>query len=181
MAQYITTYSKIHFFPLEPDREQISIKDIAHSLSLLCRANGHFPEFYSVGQHRIACAREAKARKYSNRIVLACLLHDAAESYLSDVTRPVKKDMPQFIQDEKRLLSEIFIRFLGSDVTEEEWTLINDVDDTLLYYEFYHYMGEELKKPAAPMKSEPNFFFQDFKKVEEEFLQLFRDLITSYR
>lgn len=180
MAQYITTYSKIHFFPLEPDREQIEIKDIAHSLSLLCRANGHFPEFYSVGQHSIACAREAKARKYSNRIVLACLLHDAAESYLSDVTRPVKKDMPQFIQDEKRLLSEIFIRFLGSDVTEEEWRLINDVDDTLLYYEFYHYMGEELKKPAAPMKSEPNFFFQDFKKVEEEFLQLFRDLITSY-
>lgn len=180
MTQYITTYSKIHFFPLEPDREQISIKDIAHSLSLLCRANGHFPEFYSVGQHSIACAREAKARKYSNRIVLACLLHDAAESYLSDVTRPVKTDMPQFIQDEKRLLSEIFIRFLGSDVTEEEWRLINDVDDTLLYYEFYHYMGEELKKPAAPMKSEPNFFFQDFKKVEEEFLQLFRDLITSY-
>lgn len=178
MAEYITTYSKIHFFPLQPDRTQIAIEDIAHSLSLLCRANGHFPEFYSVGQHSIACAREARARQYSDRLVLACLLHDAAESYLSDVTRPIKKDMPQFVKDEARLLSEIFIRFLGSDVNDEEWKLINDVDDTLLYYEFYHYMGEELKKPAAPMRSEPNFYFQDFKKVEEEFLQLFRELTT---
>lgn len=179
MADYITTYSKIHFFPLQPDREQIAIEDIAHSLSLLCRANGHFPEFYSVGQHSIACAREAEARGYSKRLILACLLHDAAESYLSDVTRPVKKDMPQFIEDENRLLSDIFIHFLGSDVTKEEWSLICDVDDTLLYYEFYHYMGEQLKKPAAPMKSQPNFYFQDFKKVEAEFLQLFRELVIT--
>lgn len=178
MAEYITTYSKIHFFPLEPDITQLAIEDIAHSLSLLCRANGHFPEFYSVAQHSVACAREARARGYDRRLVLACLLHDAAESYLSDVTRPVKKDMPQFIQDEQRLLSAIFIRFLGSDITKEEWRLVSEIDDTLLYYEFYHYMGEELKKPAAPMKSKPNFYFQEFKEVEEEFLQLFQELAT---
>ena len=47
------TYSKIMFDPLQPDTALIDIQDIAHALSMLCRANGHFPIFYSVGQHSI--------------------------------------------------------------------------------------------------------------------------------
>ena len=42
---YIRTYTKREFYPLAPDQEQIDIRDIAHALSLLCRANGHFPHF----------------------------------------------------------------------------------------------------------------------------------------
>ena len=61
MADYITTYSKIHMTPLEPKAEQISIRDIAHALSLLSRANGHFPEFYSVAQHCIHCCEDRKS------------------------------------------------------------------------------------------------------------------------
>lgn len=87
---YITTYSKIHFTPLAPKKSQILIEDIVHAQSLMTRANGHFPEFYSVAQHSIACGREAIARGYSGRLVLACLIHDGSEAYLSDITRPVK-------------------------------------------------------------------------------------------
>ena len=36
MADYINTYSKINFAPLEPKCEDILIDDIAHSLSLMC-------------------------------------------------------------------------------------------------------------------------------------------------
>jgi len=50
---YITTFNKIHFAPLEPKSENIIIEDIAHALSQMTRANGHFPEFYSVAQHTI--------------------------------------------------------------------------------------------------------------------------------
>ena len=42
MSSYITTSSKIHFTPVSPDPEQIVIRDIAHALSLMTRANGHF-------------------------------------------------------------------------------------------------------------------------------------------
>ena len=76
---HITTFSKVQMNPLCPKQEEIRIEDIAHAQSLMTRANGHFPEFYSVGQHSIACAREAIARNYSSRVVLACLLHDGSE------------------------------------------------------------------------------------------------------
>ena len=62
MADYITTWSGIHFTPLEPKKEEIRAEDIAHALSLMTRANGHFPEFYSVAQHCIHCCEEAGAR-----------------------------------------------------------------------------------------------------------------------
>ena len=58
---YITTVSGIHFYPLDPNPDDIDIKDIAHALSLICRANGHFKYFYSVAQHCVACANEAIA------------------------------------------------------------------------------------------------------------------------
>ena len=57
----IMTHSKKMFDPLHPMAELVDIEDIAHSLAMLCRANGHFKSFYSVGQHCINCAKEAKA------------------------------------------------------------------------------------------------------------------------
>lgn len=173
MADYITTYTKVHMTPLEPKAEDIRIEDIAHALSLMTRANGHFPEFYSVGQHCIACYEEACARGYSVRLSLACLLHDAAEAYLSDVTRPIKKSMAYFNEAENRLLHMIYTIFLGNDITEEEEELIKNVDDTLLYHEFFHYMGERLHDPGTPLVSKPVFAVRPFAEVEREYLDLF--------
>jgi hypothetical protein len=48
MADYILTFSKTKFYPLQPAAADIKIEDIAHSLSLMPRANGHFKHFYSV-------------------------------------------------------------------------------------------------------------------------------------
>ena len=79
----ITTYSGEAFDPAQPDSQKIHIADIAHALSLLCRANGHFKRFYSVGQHCVNCALEAQARGYRPQVQLACLLHDASEAYLA--------------------------------------------------------------------------------------------------
>ena len=76
MADYITTYTGDHFDPTLPDAEHLHIEDIAHALSLICRGNGHVKTFFSVGSHCINCAKEAAARGYSDRLVLACLLHD---------------------------------------------------------------------------------------------------------
>ena len=104
---YITTYGGIHFDPLAPRPEQILAEDIAHALSLICRGNGHVRRFYSVAQHSLACSYEAEVRGFSARVQLACLLHDAAEAYLSDVTRPMKALMPQLRAAEERLLDVI--------------------------------------------------------------------------
>ena len=79
------TCSKKMFDPVHPNAALIDINDIAHALSMLCRANGHFHTFHSVGQHSINCAREAAARGYSRRVQLACLLHDASECCIPEL------------------------------------------------------------------------------------------------
>ena len=80
----ISTINKIRFDPTNPCEDDIDIRDIAHALSMMTRANGHFTEFYSVARHSVNCALEATARGYSKRVALFCLLHDSAESYIGD-------------------------------------------------------------------------------------------------
>ena len=61
----ITTFTGEDFAPRCPDPDKLHLRDIAHALSLLTRANGHFAQFYSVGQHSLNCAREAGPRALS--------------------------------------------------------------------------------------------------------------------
>ncbi|MCD7826482.1 MAG: phosphohydrolase [Clostridiaceae bacterium] len=177
MIMYITTYSKIHFTPLEPVECEILAEDIAHAQSMMTRANGHFPEFYSVAQHSIACGREAIARGYADRLVLACLVHDGSEAYLSDITRPVKGVLDGYLAIEKKLQDAIYHRFLGSVLSEEEEAAVSSVDDACLYYEFEHYMGERLLDSPPKVYSEMVFETRDFSAVEQELMEM----ITLYQ
>ena len=70
----MNTYTGKRFDPMQMTPEEVSLRDIAHALSLLCRGGGHMKYFYTVGLHSLNCAREAAARGWSNRLVLACLL-----------------------------------------------------------------------------------------------------------
>lgn len=178
MSDYITTYSKVHFTPLAPKKEEIRILDIAHPLSLMTRANGHFPQFYSVAQHSIQCAKEAAARGYGKRVELACLLHDASEAYLADITRPVKKNLTQYQTAEKVLQNAIYEHFLGSVPTGGEAALVREIDDVCLYYEFYHFAQEKLFEEPGRMYSQADFSLRAFDEVEREFLQMF-DLLSE--
>ena len=121
---YITTVTGKHFDPMDPGNHDFNIVDIAHALSLICRGNGHIRFFYSVAQHSIACAEEAVARGYSPEVILGCLLHDASEAYLSDVTRPVKTELPQYLIAEEKLQRAIWQHFIGRDLTADEMNQI---------------------------------------------------------
>ena len=172
----ICTYTHRYMNPLDAKPSDIVIEDIAHALSLMTRANGHFPEFYSVGQHCLSCCEEAKARGYHTRLTLARLLHDAGEAYLSDVTRPIKHHMDYYNEVEGRLLSLIYTKFLGSDLTAEEAKQVKSVDDAMLYYEFLHYMNLPLFDTAPEIASKPIYGFQPFSQVEKDYLARFHAL-----
>lgn len=175
IGDYITTYTGISFYPFNPRKEDIFTQDIAHALSLLCRANGHFSHFYSVAQHSLNCAKEAEKRGYSNRVQLACLLHDASEAYISDVTRPIKKELVDYLEVEKEIQKLIYSVYDLTDLTEDEKQFVDAIDDDMLDYEMeilfnanYSYKGNLME--AYDLQ------FTSMDKVEDHFINLVKTL-----
>ena len=173
MSEFITTYTGQHFEPTNPNPELIRIEDIAHALSMICRGNGHVKTFWSVGQHCICCAREAAARGLSNRMILACLLHDASECYMSDVPTPFKNELPEYQEQEEQLLSMIYEKFLGSDLTEEEQKELKEIDHAMLWYDLEHLLGETQYGEIPELHIELDYTVHSFSEVEEEYLALY--------
>lgn len=179
MYQYIRTYTGEIFYPLNPEPEKIHIKDIAHALSLLCRGNGHIKSFWSVGQHSICCAREAMARGYSNRLALACLLHDASECYLSDIPRPFKQNLPEYKEWEDQLLDMVYQKYLGEGLSAEEQVKLKEIDDAMLWYDLELLLDERQDAPAPKIHIEIDYTVRSFIDVETEFLELFEELMRD--
>lgn len=174
MSEILTFTGKM-FDPIHPNPELIDIRDIAHALSFLCRANGHFRTFHSVAQHSLECYAEAKARGCSKKIQLACLLHDGSEAYLSDVTRPVKAVIPVYLEYEEPLQNAIWDKWLEK-LTEEEYRTVFQIDDELLYHEFFAHTGMRLGEKKPELLTKPTFAFEEFSKVEQSFLDAFYEL-----
>lgn len=179
MKDTIMTYSKTRINTLDPNPDDILIEDIAHALSMMTRANGHFPQFFSIAQHSLQCAREAIARHYVPQLCMACLLHDGSEAFLSDITRPVKRNMTMYLQIEEYWQNCIYRKFVGDVPKKEEMVLIKNIDDACLYYEFKHFMDEEMFPVEPVMLSDLNYDFVPMKDVEEEFLDLYRELLQK--
>ena len=139
----MNTYTGKRFEPLKMTPEDVSLRDIAHALSLLCRGGGHIKYFYTVGLHSLNCAREAASRGWSDRLVLACLLHDASEAYLSDIIRPVKVHLSNYLEIEEQIMQTILTHFHLGDLTPEENALWHQIDDEMLSQELKSLMNGE--------------------------------------
>ena len=176
MNEYITTYTKKHLNPLKPDKKDIDIADIAHALSLMTRAGGHFPQFYSVCQHSIHCCEEAIDRDLPAKTAMFCLLHDGSEAYIADITRPVKRLVPGYLDIEKDIQNIIYEKFASSIPDKTEMKDVKEIDDALLYHEFMHFMGEKTSESIPFLKSKPVFKTVSFKEAEERFLKLYEFL-----
>jgi len=113
---WIQTFSGRKFFPLSPNASDISLLDIAHALSNICRFTGHTKEFYSVAQHCVLVSYICDSKD-----AIAGLLHDASEAYLSDIARPLKHSgsFEEYRKIEKHLQSMIFQKF-GLSLEEPE-------------------------------------------------------------
>lgn len=177
---YMSTYKGYSVNPLAIESDKINIEDIAHALSLLCRGGGHLNCFYSVGQHCINCAYEAQARGYSKSIQLACLIHDASEAYLSDIIRPVKKQLPAYIEIEDKLLEVIYAKFIGTSIASDILSKVKEIDDALLTNELHQFFSNQSIE-LTPLKSSPDFNEYHWKDVEKRYINLFDDLYLLSR
>lgn len=174
---HIYTYSGVSFSPLSPCMEDIRAEDIAHALSYMCRANGHFKSFYSVAQHCLACEEEARLRESSATVRLACLLHDASEAFISDITRPVKLELREYKIIEKRLQDVIYRRFGVDPEDGAVMAAVSQIDDAMLYHEFLALGGLALYETAPEIRSAPDFGFVPFEQTERQYLAVLNSLL----
>jgi hypothetical protein len=88
-----------------PAESEFTIDDIAHGLSNICRYSGQCSSFYSVAEHSILVSDIATGFEFE------ALLHDAAEAFLGDITRPLKQMLPDYKRIEAEVERAILDRF----------------------------------------------------------------------
>ncbi len=88
----IQTASGRYVNPLDLQRDDVVIEDIAHALANQCRFSGHVHTFYSVAEHSVRVAEILEEAGHDVDVVLQGLMHDASEYVLIDVPRPLKSE-----------------------------------------------------------------------------------------
>lgn len=105
----LTTYTGRKLNPMDLQPTDIDIEDIAHHLACTNRWAGALREPISVAQHSVHVSWLLSGSGFE----LEGLLHDAAETYLGDVTKWVKRhpSMEFYRQAEQRATRAISERF----------------------------------------------------------------------
>lgn len=91
-ADWMCTASGLQYFPANPRVEDVRIEDIAHHLSRLCRYTGAIrAEHYSVAEHSWHVSYAVP-----EPFAFMGLMHDAPEAYTNDLSRPLKRSLPDY-------------------------------------------------------------------------------------
>jgi len=168
------TFTGKQFWTLDPKKEEIDIKDIAHSLAFQCRFNGHCEKFYSIAQHSILVSKIVP-----KKFALAGLLHDASETYTGNIVRPLKTFIVNFKEIELEVEKTIFEKF---NVKEIDHIEIKKADNIALVTE----MRDLMKEPPEKW-NEDGLFETCSEKIiplnpeeaEKEFLKEFEKLTNK--
>ena len=115
----ITLVSGRLFDFLDPHGSDFTIEDIAHGLAHICRYAGQCRDFFSVAEHSIIVSDTVTEFAYE------ALLHDAAEAFIGDVTRPLKQLLPEFKRIEANVQDAIMKRF---DMLPGYWSTVKEAD-----------------------------------------------------
>lgn len=137
-GDFVGTYKGNEFWPLDPRVEEVDVIDIAHSLSQISRFNGHTLHFWSIAQHSLLV--EQVIKEYLNwdspLTRLYGLLHDASEAYISDICRPVKKYLKDYLEIEDKIERAILEYFQIADkLTSKDMELVIKADNIVLALE----------------------------------------------
>lgn len=91
---------------LAPERNAITIDDIASGLANEARFNGQTRQFYSVAQHSVMVSMLVPEEH-----AMAGLLHDCSEAVMKDIPKPLKRLLPDYQALEARVEGAILAQF----------------------------------------------------------------------
>jgi len=150
---------------LDPKPEEINIEDIARGLAYNCHFGGHTPKFFSIAQHCLMVVQMMKEDNCSTELMMAGLLHDAAEAYLGDVVKPLKVELDRYQEIENKMLSVIFEKY---NINYSNMPLIKIYDIEVQKMEFFTFYkgGNEITE------------FLDPEQSRELFLKIYEELDT---
>jgi len=175
IGNYITTYSGVKFYPIDPRIEDFVLEDIAHALSQVNRANGHTVVPMSVAQHAVNVATVLKQLGYDVRTQFIGLNHDNSEAYMADIPSPVKEWLPDYAKLEKKV-QDIAYEWCGlGKVTDEEYEIVNLVDKAMFPVEC-RYVLPHANHPVDPLLQDMVIVPWSVEKAKAEFIKLWHEL-----
>lgn len=160
---------------LDPLNSPFTIEDIAHGLAHVCRYAGQCSGFYSVAEHSLLVADIVSDHP------LEALLHDAAEAFMGDVTRPLKQLLPEYKRIEASVEDAILAR-LG--LTAPIPKTVKDADLQVLAAEQLQIMPKGTADWAGQQGVKPAAVTVRFLRPEiayAEFMERYRTLSASRR
>lgn len=163
-----------------PHHSDLVIRDIAHSLGMKCRYNGHSTMFYSVAEHCVHVAEYIEMYGGDAEAYHA-LLHDADEAYLPDLPRGLKNLIPGYLEIEARFRQEIAFAFSTRSTVS---ALIKDVDTRIVVNE-KAVLFPPNRTPADPVYAEPLENIEIIgwtpREARDRFLMMYMQLWQKYR
>ena len=132
-GDWCQTFTGRAIYPIDMRAEDVDLKDIAHSLALQCRFTGHCLDFYSVADHSLRVCEQVQLQADDLDLLRWALLHDAAEAYMKDIPRPVKRSIDGWQAIELQIEAAIAERFGLSFFAEERIpSVVRHADSVLL-------------------------------------------------
>lgn len=136
---WIQTYTGAAF-ELPPRPSGVCLRDIARSLSMQCRFNGHVTRYYSVAEHSIHMSDYARTALGDLGAARWALLHDAPEAYLSDIPTPLKAMLPGYREMEEEVEKAI-LDHIGWYPDVISRAVVKELDSRILVDERRHLLG----------------------------------------
>lgn len=192
---YIHTLNGGYISPFEPDMSKVTLADMARSLSFTARFNGHTHRFYSVLEHLMNCMNVAWIGRYHDNppprgLSLLLGLHDAAEAYLGDMARPVKREpeLNDYRRTESHLLNEILEKYFNLAELDldnglmDYWSTVKEIDAGVCQTESVALKG--IRLPDLPGVEPYNIYISptivpDFEDLRTQYLDRIIRLIST--
>ena len=120
-----------------------------------------------IGNRNLTSDLLTESISYANEFIFAYEFLDKSD--LSNYFKGIEKMLYSYADN----LYLIYLKFLGSKLTEEEYVQLKEIDDAMLWYDLKNLLGELQNEEIPQLHIKPDYTIRPFKDVENEYLELF--------